>query len=270
MPAKFDVYLFRFFIIWYTIGVFLLSFDLVPPWLEWANVVFLITSGLLAIVFFYRSGSKIKGIFAIVIIFTLSMAIESFGVHTGLFFGDYTYETDFGPKIIGVPITIGFAWIMVMGTSHALAAPIVKLVPRFKALFYAIYGGLVATSLDLILDPFAYEAKQYWVWNQPGLYYGIPFSNFYGWFLLSFLLHIIIYLLYYRNNQWSNLRSSFWSINMVKLYAMMVIMFVIVSLVNQLWLACIVSLSTLLVIYSIYFKLKRTKIDDKSKQKATL
>ncbi len=56
----------------------------------------------------------------------MSMGIESFGVHTGLFFGDYTYETDFGFKLIGVPITIGFAWLMVMATSHVLAAPMVS------------------------------------------------------------------------------------------------------------------------------------------------
>jgi len=262
MLAKFDIYLFRFFIIWYTVGVFLLSFDLVPPWLEWANVVFLITSGLLAMFFFYRSGSKVKGIITIILVFVLSMVIESFGVHTGLFFGDYTYKTDFGPKVIGVPITIGFAWVMVIGTSHVLAAPIIKIVPKFKVFAYAIYGGLIATSLDLVLDPFAYVAKQYWVWNEPGLYYGIPFSNFYGWFLLSCLLHFIIYLLYYRKNRWTNLHSSFWTSNMVLLYALMVIMFVIVSLLNQLWLASILSLTTLCMIYLIYFKFLRTNADD--------
>ncbi|WP_280768325.1 carotenoid biosynthesis protein [Salipaludibacillus daqingensis] len=262
MPAKFDVYLFRFFVIWYTIGVFLLSFDLVPPWLEWANVVFLITSGLLAVVYFYRSGSKVNSIIAIIVIFFLSMAIESFGVHTGLFFGDYTYKTDFGPKVIGVPITIGFAWLMVMGTSHVLAAPIINVVSRFKALIYASYGAFIATSLDLIIDPVAYDAKQYWVWNEPGLYYNIPFSNFYGWFILSFVLHIVIYGLFFRSNQWINIRSVFWRNNMVKLYVMMAGMFIIIALVNKLWLASIVSLSTLCIIYLIYFKLRRMIAND--------
>ncbi|PYZ94418.1 hypothetical protein CR194_02475 [Salipaludibacillus keqinensis] len=262
MPTKFDSYLFRFFIIWYTIGVFLLSFDLVPPWLEWANVVFLITSGLLAMVYFYRSGSKRKSLIVIVVIFFLSMAIESFGVHTGLFFGDYTYKTDFGPKLIGVPITIGFAWVMVMATSHVLAAPIIEVVPRFKGFIYACYGAVIATSLDLIIDPVAYEVKQYWVWNEPGLYYNIPFSNFYGWFILSFLLHIVIFGLFYRAGKWTNNQSSFWSMRMVYLYGMMAVMFIIVSLVNMMWLAPVVSLVTLIVYYIAYIKLIRTFAND--------
>jgi bisanhydrobacterioruberin hydratase len=264
MP-KFDYYIFRFFVIWYIIGVFLLSFDLVPPWLEWANVVFLITSGLLAMIYFYRSGSKVYGVIAIAIVFFLSIAIESFGVHTGLFFGEYTYESDFGPKIIGVPVTIGFAWVMVIGTSHVLAAPLAEAVPRLKALSYALYGALVATSLDLIIDPVAYDVKQYWVWDEGGLYYDIPFSNFYGWFILSFVLHLLIYGLYHRSDGWINRRSEYWSARMMLLYGMMALMFIIVALVNQLWLAPALSAATAICYYFVHGILKkRTSANDKS------
>ncbi|QKS71012.1 carotenoid biosynthesis protein [Paenalkalicoccus suaedae] len=257
MPSTFDLYLFRFFLVWYGVGVILLSFDLVPPWLEWANVVFLITAGLLAMVYLIRSQLKIVGVFLVILIFALSMAIESFGVHTGLFFGDYSYQADFGPKVIGVPITIGFAWVMVIATSHVLAAPIIHMVGRFKRLIYTIYGALIATSLDLIIDPVAYDVKQYWVWNEGGLYYDIPFSNFYGWFILSFVLHGVISLLVYRGGEWRNRFSEFWRSKMVFLYVAMALMFVIVALVNGLVLAPIVSVSTVLLFVGLYFLFER-------------
>ncbi|AOM82729.1 carotenoid biosynthesis protein [Salisediminibacterium beveridgei] len=256
MKHTFDSRVFLFFIIWYSIGVVLLTFDLVPPWLEWANVVFLITSGLIAMLYFYRSHAMIPGIITISMIFIFSMTIESIGVHTGLFFGEYSYMMDFGPKIAGVPITIGFAWVMVLATSHVLAAPVTKKIPRLKGLAYAIYGAIIATSLDLIIDPVAYEVKQYWVWHESGFYYNIPFSNFLGWFILSFVLHLILYIFFHRSRGWTNIRSPFWEFRMVLLYGMMMLLFMIVALVNGLILAVVLSL-TLTVLYTgIYLILK--------------
>lgn len=50
-----------------------------------------------------------------------SIFAEHLGVEYGILFGDYYYTQDFGPKLIGVPIAIGFAWLMVIASSHALA-----------------------------------------------------------------------------------------------------------------------------------------------------
>ncbi|MBM7097217.1 MULTISPECIES: carotenoid biosynthesis protein [Alteribacter] len=256
---RFDTYLFRFFIIWYICGVFLLSFDLVPPWLEWANVVFLITSGLLAAVFFYRTYNKVLGLIFIGVVFSLSMIMESFGVATGLFFGDYVYKTDFGPKLIGVPVTIGFAWLMVIGTSHVLAKPLGEVAGRFAFAVYTLYASLIAVGIDLIIDPVAYDVKEYWVWLDDGFYYGIPFSNYLGWFVLSFVLHTVIFLLGRKNGVWRTTARSDWSRNMRWLYLLMTLMFIIVALVNGLFLASAVSSVCLLVIYSIDFSLRKSR-----------
>ncbi|GEL08472.1 carotenoid biosynthesis protein [Salisediminibacterium halotolerans] len=256
METNFDRRIFQFFTIWYVIGVFLLSFSLVPPWLEWANVVFLITSGVVSMLFFYRSSSKLSGIFAIAVIFILSMAIESFGVHTGLFFGEYTYLGDFGPKVAGVPITIGFAWVMVMAVSHVMASGIISIVPKLPGLVYALYGAIIAVSLDLIIDPVAYEVKQYWVWHESGLYYGIPFSNFLGWFILSFILHLVLYALFSRGTSWTNRRSRPWKNRMIWLFGMMNGMFIIVAFAHGLMLAPVLSLSLTAVYYGIYYIMK--------------
>ncbi len=248
-------FLFGFFVVWWATGAVLLSFDLVPPWLEWANVVFLVAAGLLAMLYFYRSDGPIMGLLTIAICMILSMAVESLGVHTGLFFGDYTYMTDFGPKVAGVPITIGFAWVMVMGTSHVLAAPVTSMFPKVAGLAYSVYGALVATALDLIIDPVAYEVKRYWVWHDGGIYYGIPFTNFLGWFVLSLVLHLVIYAFYHRKTGWSNVHSPLWEKRMVLLYGMIALIFIIVALVNGLVLAPALSILTLLLFYGFYFAL---------------
>ncbi|PYZ98521.1 hypothetical protein CR205_08020 [Alteribacter lacisalsi] len=249
---KTDRYLFRFFIFWYICGVFLLSFDLVPPWLEWANVVFLITAGFLAMLFFYRTYGKILGLVLIGGIFILSMALESFGVATGLFFGNYEYRTDFGPKMIGVPVTIGFAWVMVIATSHVLMKPVTNATGKFAIIVYPVLGAFTATAMDLIIDPVAYDVKEYWVWLEGGFYYGIPFSNYAGWFILSFILHLIVFILTKRHKGWQT-DSSEWSFRMAWLYGMMTAMFMAVAVVNGLFLAFFTTLAALIIVYTFYF-----------------
>jgi putative membrane protein len=47
--------------------------------------------------------------------------------------------------------------------------------------------GLIAVSVDLLIDPIAVTIG-YWVWHVQGnVYYGIPLLNFVGWFVLTFL-----------------------------------------------------------------------------------
>jgi len=46
------------------------------------------------------------------------------------------------------------------------------------------FGGLSAAALlvafDLVIDPGAVAAGL-WVWEEPGIYYGIPLTNYFGW-----------------------------------------------------------------------------------------
>src|SRR5690606_29493557 len=44
---------------------------------------------------------------------------------------------------------------------------------------------------DLILDPVAVKLG-FWTWQNPGLYYGIPLQNYFGW-LISAIISTMIY-----------------------------------------------------------------------------
>lgn len=180
----FQKYLWTFFKVWFLIGLVLVGFSILPPWLEWANAVFLFSSGLYASCYLWTVLPK--GRFIIPLIFFGSIAIESFGTHTGLLFGEYKYEADFGPMVLGVPITMGPAWLSVIGASHAFSRLFsfrhrtILLVPLFSV------------WLDLAIDPVAANVKSYWVWNEGGFYYNIPNQNFFGWYVTALLFSFFI------------------------------------------------------------------------------
>ncbi len=99
----------------------MLSFDLLPSWLEWANAVFLHLSSLLALIYLAKAYGVRRVLLVAIFVTGASIYIESLGVKYGFLFGSYDYEKDFGAKILGVPLTIGSAWFMVVITSRILA-----------------------------------------------------------------------------------------------------------------------------------------------------
>ncbi|WP_078553120.1 carotenoid biosynthesis protein [Bacillus alkalicellulosilyticus] len=249
MENQFDRYIFRFFLFWYVCGVILLTFDLVSPSLEWANVIFLLLSGILGVIYFIRNYSMRKGFSVVALIFTTTMMAEWTGVRYGFLFGHYSYNADFGPQLVGVPITIGFAWIMVIATTHAIAKVISQHVKGVKKkAVYLLCGPSAAVILDLILDPVAFVAKEYWIWDGNGVYYGIPFSNFVDWFLVAFALHLVLafYLLQDDDN------STYWSQRMAILYGLMLSMFVILAISAKLWLAIAITAPLVYILFSAY------------------
>jgi putative membrane protein len=47
---------------------------------------------------------------------------------------------------------------------------------------------------DLVIDPAAVHAG-FWIWENPGLYYGIPISNFIGWALTGLIYSWLFFTL---------------------------------------------------------------------------
>lgn len=237
---SFDIGLFRFFIFWYICGLVLLTFDLLPVWLEWANAVFLYLTGVIGAFFLVRSYGGKTGGGLTAVIFLLSMFLEGIGVQLNLFFGSYEYASDFGAMILGVPLTIGAAWVAIVSGSHALMLYILGMLPRLRGwgafVFYVLLGALLVTGIDFVLDPVNYLVQEYWIWNEGGWYYGIPFSNFQGWFIIGFLLHAIMYLVLRFQGRLFEV-SAYWQPRTAALYMLLTFMFTLLALLNALWLA---------------------------------
>ena len=58
-------------------------------------------------------GKNHKFLIFLIITYVITFSIEALGVETGLVFGDYVYGTTLGFHVIGVPLVIGFNWVLV-------------------------------------------------------------------------------------------------------------------------------------------------------------
>jgi len=252
--SSFGRALYLVFLFWYVMGMLLLSFNLLPTWLEWANAVFLILCGLLGFFYFYHAYGKKISLSVSSIIFIISMLAESIGVQFGLFFGEYNYGPDFGLQLFGVPIAIGFAWIWVIASTHALAREITIMLKSYavKLFCYVLLGTFFAVAIDLIIDPVA-VSRSYWLWDTEGFYYGIPFFNFVGWFILSLIFHGMLALILHVKELWLIPPHRLWTQRIVWVYLLVIIMFNLLALLTQLYLAVTLSLSTTLLIIWLYW-----------------
>jgi putative membrane protein len=109
--------------------------------------------------------------------FIYSLAVEAIGVKSGWPFGRYTYDHSLGIRILGVPLLVPFAWIM-------LSYPIFIAARRAAAHWVFIYGGIGLMIWDLFLDPQMVDAGR-WSWKLVGPHVPfepqIPLSNAAGW-----------------------------------------------------------------------------------------
>ncbi len=109
---------------------------------------------------------------------TFGMFIETVGIYTCFPYGCFQYGADMGGKLLGTtPWTVAFAWAPLVLGAYGLVWKKGKTMSRIVA-----QGTLLLVAIDLILDPVAAELG-FWIWESPGLYYGIPFVNFLGWVL---------------------------------------------------------------------------------------
>lgn len=116
----------------------------------------------------------------------VGFASELLGVVSGIPFGSYEYTDTLAPDLFGVPIAITFAWIVVF----AFARAVVGRVSENRWLSAAAIAACM-TAFDLIIDPLAAGPLGYWVWEANGTYFGVPFTNFIGWFVVSYAIAAI-------------------------------------------------------------------------------
>lgn len=118
---------------------------------------------------------------AALIITLTGLGIEAIGAATGLPFGVYHYTDKLQPQIANVPLLIPVAWLMMLPSAWAAAYLITGL--RSRPAFVGV-SALALTAWDLFLDP-QMVAWDFWRWQPPGGYFGIPWLNFLGWTLTA-------------------------------------------------------------------------------------
>ncbi len=131
----------------------------------------LISTVLLAIgVFGYAwANFRMRALLLFAVAFGFGVIVEFIGYQTGFPFGEYSYTTR-APNLLGVPIIVPLGWF-----AFSLIALSVSPV---KARMWIAPWALVAW--DIGLDPLMVN-RGVWAFAD-GRYYGIPLSNFIGWY----------------------------------------------------------------------------------------
>lgn len=159
----------------------------------------------------------------------LSFIAEHLGSKYGFPFGDYTYQKA-NSKLLDlmlfnqVPLYVICAWCLIVYLAFATTNTLIggftsNENPSYRTALspakggmanilwlplLAVADGLIATNLDLIMDPVAVEILGRWTWHNVGANYcGIPLSNFAGWFVAVFLISLI-----FRTYLWTSSSSK--------------------------------------------------------------
>ena len=112
----------------------------------------------------------------------LTFLVEFLGSRTGFPFGPYSYTDLLQPQLGHVPLLIPLAWFMMLPAAWATVYHY-----RGRRLRFILLSAVALTAWDMLLDP-QMVAWGLWVWNNPGGFFGIPWSNYAGWLLTAALL----------------------------------------------------------------------------------
>ncbi|EZQ10500.1 membrane protein [Candidatus Acidianus copahuensis] len=127
---------------------------------------------------------------------------EELGVHTGFPFGYYEYN--FPPYILGIPVAVILAWGIF---SFLSSLALIPLKGQMKKIF--LFPILMVT-IDLAVDPIMVTAGA-WKWltvTSPN-WFGIPYTNFLGWFLVSLII-AVSYFPWNKVIRWKERNTAFY------------------------------------------------------------
>ncbi len=151
------------------------------------GVVYMVLGWLAVTIYAYRQLGKWYCLGFMIPAIGISLTSELLGTSTGFPFGHYHYLSGLGYKISGlVPFTIPLSWFY-LGFSCYLVVRVglekLSFSNTLKDILAIAIGSLLLTSWDFVLDPaMSQTSVPFWVWEQPGAFFGMPYQNFVGWF----------------------------------------------------------------------------------------
>lgn len=173
----------------YVAGLIGLNFSETRSFFQFLTPFHLLSS--LGILFYFHKDWRSPVPILFFLVYLGGYLVEVAGVHTGLIFGEYQYETTLGWKVFDVPLMIGVNWLMLVycyvdilsrwGNKWAVSHPTFLLIIR------TTIGAILLTTLDYIVEPIAIEQNM-WSWAN-----GVPpLQNYLGWLVTSWLLVFLL------------------------------------------------------------------------------
>ncbi len=123
---------------------------------------------------------------------------ENLSVSTGFPFGHYYFEELMGPKLFHVPVLLGLAYIGMAYVSWTLARLIVG-APRMpvagaRIVTVPLVASFIMVAWDLAQDPVWGTVLHGWAWLDGGPWFGVPISNYFGWYGNVFTIYLLFAL----------------------------------------------------------------------------
>src|SRR6266851_2543428 len=127
----------------------------------------------------------------LVICLVVSNLLENTSILTGFPFGHYHYTSDLGPKLFLVPLVIGpayfgtgyLAWVL----STVLIGDVRPKASAFTTFAVPFIASFMMVAWDLGMDPTSSTIRHSWIWEQGGGYFGVPLTNYLGWFFTVYV-----------------------------------------------------------------------------------
>jgi hypothetical protein len=115
---------------------------------------------------------------------------ESLSLRTGLPFGSYHFTEVMGPKLSGLPILLVLAYLGMAYCSWLLSLLIVgyrKPIIGLRTVTVPLLASSVMLAWDLSMEADWSTVDRAWIWHNGGPYFGVPLTNFIGWYLTALL-----------------------------------------------------------------------------------
>ena len=138
-----------------------------------------------------------------ILVFTIACiavagSFESLSLRTGFPFGHYFFTGIMGPKISGLPVLLVLAYLGIGYSSWILALVILGLRDKplsgTRVVAAPALAAFIMLAWDIAMDPQWAAIDRAWVWLDGGPFFGVPVSNFFGWYLTSFCFYQIFAL----------------------------------------------------------------------------
>jgi uncharacterized membrane protein len=162
------------------------------PWLGWSSLLGTVANAALAL----RHSLRARGGVGTALFAALGLGLPTLGEWYAVNI-DRSIRHHSQPQARGVPVNAALGWWTIASATHALTDDLLARAgasARVRRWSIPVGTALVATSLDLVLDPFGL-ANGYWEWRDGGTYArdivgsngrsGIPIGNYVAWIALT-------------------------------------------------------------------------------------
>jgi hypothetical protein len=116
-------------------------------------------------------------------------AVENLGIATGFPFGRYEFLSLMGPRLFHVPVLLGFAYIGMAYVSWMLARLIAGNA-AIRGVALPLLASCIMVAWDWAQDPVWATLLHAWRWRDGGPWFGVPWSNYFGWYVTVFLIYV--------------------------------------------------------------------------------